>query len=109
MKKRIVAVMLTVAMAASLLAGCGVPKQNNNSDSGKESTEKVFRYGTRTEPTTLDPTKANCIPDSELQNSLIERLVRNVAGEIKPGCAKEWEISEDGLVYTFHLLSLIHI
>lgn len=35
MKKRIVAVMLTVAMAASLLAGCGVPKQNNNSDSGK--------------------------------------------------------------------------
>ena len=103
MKKRIVAVMLTVAMAASLLAGCGVPKQKNNSDSGKESTEKVFRYGTRTEPTTLDPTKANCIPDSELQNPLVERLVRNVAGEIKPGCAKEWEVSEDGLVYTFHL------
>lgn len=102
MKKRIVAVLMTVAMAASLLAGCGVPKSNDKS-SGGDSGEKVFRYGTRTEPTTLDPTKANCIPDSELQNPLIERLVRNVAGEIKPGVAKEWKVSDDGLVYTFNL------
>ena len=102
MKKRIVAVLMTVAMAASLLVGCGVPKSNDKS-SGGDSGEKVFRYGTRTEPTTLDPTKANCIPDSELQNPLIERLVRNVAGEIKPGVAKEWKVSDDGLVYTFNL------
>lgn len=103
MKKRIVAVMLTVTMVASMLIGCGVPKSNDKKDSGSESSEKVFRYGTRTEPTTLDPTKANCIPDSELQNGLVERLVRNVAGEIQPGVAKEWEVSDDGLVYTFHL------
>ena len=104
MKKRIVAVLMIVAMAASLLAGCGVPKSNDKkSESGAESGEKVFRYATRTEPTTLDPTKGNCIPDSELQNALVERLVRNVAGEIKPGVAKEWEVSDDGLVYTFHL------
>lgn len=103
MKKRIVAVMLTVAMAASLLAGCGVPKQNDKSDSGKESTEKVFRFSTRTEPTTLDPSKGNCIPDTELQNALTERLVRNVKGEVKEGIAEKWEISDDGLVYTFHL------
>lgn len=102
MKKRLIAVLMTVAMAASLLAGCGVPKKGSDGGSG-DSGEKVFRYGTRTEPTTLDPTKANCIPDSEVQNGLIECLVRNVGGEIKPGCAKEWEISVDGLVYTFHL------
>ena len=59
MKKRIVAVLMTVAMAASLLAGCGVPKSNDKS-SGGDSGEKVFRYSTNTEATTLDPTKANC-------------------------------------------------
>lgn len=103
MKKRIVAVMLTVAMAASLLAGCGVPKQKNNSDSGKESTEKVFRYSTNTEPTTLDPTKSNCVPDNEIQHAITEGLVRNTAGEITPGVAKDWKVSDDGLVYTFNL------
>ncbi len=56
-----------------------------------------------TEPTTLDPTKANCIPDNELQHAITEGLVRNTGGEIKPGVAESWEVSEDGLTYTFHL------
>ena len=53
--------------------------------------------------TTLDPTKANCIPDNELQHAITEGLVRNTGGEIKPGVAESWEVSEDGLTYTFHL------
>lgn len=105
MKKRFIASIMTVAMAASLLAGCGVPKSSSGgSDSGSDASgEKVFRFSTRTEPTTLDPSKGNCIPDTELQNALTERLVRNVKGEVKPGIAEEWEVSDDGLVYTFHL------
>ncbi len=103
MKKRMVAIVMTIAMAASLVAGCGVPKSGNDDGGSGDSGEKVFRYGTRTEPTTLDPTKANCIPDSEIQNGITEGLVRNVGGEVLPGVAKEWEVSEDGLVYTFHL------
>ncbi len=106
MKKRLIASILTVAMAASLLAGCGVPKSESSSgesgDSGA-SGEKVFRFSTRTEPTTLDPSKGNCIPDTELQNALTERLVRTVKGEVKEGIAEKWEVSDDGLVYTFHL------
>lgn len=104
MKKRIVAVMLTVAMAASLLAGCGVPKSNDDKGgSNKESAEKVFRYSTNTEATTLDPTKANCVPDNEIQHAVTEGLVRNTGGEITAGVAEDWEVSEDGLVYTFTL------
>ena len=104
MKKRIVAVMMTVAMAASLLAGCGVPKSNDDKGgSNKESAEKVFRYSTNTEATTLDPTKANCVPDNEIQHAVTEGLVRNTGGEITAGVAEDWEVSEDGLVYTFTL------
>lgn len=104
MKKRIIAVMLTVAMAASLLAGCGVPKSNDDKGgSNKESAEKVFRYSTNTEATTLDPTKANCVPDNEIQHAITEGLVRNTGGEITAGVAEDWEVSEDGLVYTFTL------
>ncbi len=105
MKKKVLAVLLTAAMTATLAAGCGVPGGGGSDDggSGDGSGEKVFRYSTRTEPTTLDPTKGNCIPDNEIQHALTEGLVRNTGGEVEPGTAEEWEVSEDGLTYTFHL------
>ncbi|WP_240473945.1 ABC transporter substrate-binding protein [Salinivibrio socompensis] len=30
-------------------------------------------------------------------------MIRNPEGEVVPGLAKDWEISDDGLKYTFHL------
>lgn len=101
MKKKVLAAFLAAAMAVTMLAGCGVP--GNKKESSSDSGEKVFRYSTRTEPTTLDPTKGNCIPDNEIQHALTESLVRNTGGEINPGVAESWEVSDDGLVYTFHL------
>lgn len=100
MKKRLLAVLLTAAMAVTMFAGCATPGSKKSS---KDSDEKVFRYSTRTEPTSLDPTKSNSIPDNEIQHAITESLVRNTAGEVKPGVAEKWEVSEDGLTYTFHL------
>lgn len=104
MKKRILAALLSAAMAVTLLAGCSTPKSDDGGSEGEGgSGEKVFRYATRTEPTSLDPQKGNCIPDNELQHAVTESLVRNTGGEITPGVAESWEVSDDGLVYTFHL------
>lgn len=102
MKKRLLAVLLTSAMAVTLFAGCGTPG-SGDSGSGSSSDEKVFRYSTNTEPTTLDPSKGNCIPDNEIQHAITEGLVRNTGGEVTEGVADEWEVSEDGLTYTFHI------
>lgn len=102
MKKKIFAALLATAMTATLIAGCGTPGSGGSSDGGS-SDGKVFRYSTSTEPTTLDPTKSNCIPDNEIQHALTESLVRNTGGEVNPGVAESWEVSEDGLTYTFHL------
>lgn len=102
MKKKILAALLAAAMVVGTVAGCGVPKSNKK-DGGASSGEKVFRYSTNTEPTTLDPSKSNCIPDNEIQHAMTESLVRNTGGEVTPGVAKEWTVSDDGLVYTFTL------
>lgn len=102
MKKKVFAALLATAMTATLIAGCGTPGSGGSSDGGS-SDGKVFRYSTSTEPTTLDPTKSNCIPDNEIQHALTESLVRNTGGEVMPGVAESWEVSEDGLTYTFHL------
>lgn len=104
MKRRLLAVMLTAAMVAGIAAGCSTPgSSDSDSDSSTSGGEKVFRYSTTTEPTSLDPAKCNSIPDNEVQHVLTESLVRNTGGEVTPGIADEWEVSEDGLTYTFHI------
>ena len=105
MKKKLLAVLLTTAMAASLAVGCSTPKSSDGSNSkdSSNSDEKVFRYATNTEPTSLDPTKGQSIGDNEIQHAITEGLVRNTAGDIQPGLAEKWEVSDDGLTYTFHI------
>lgn len=102
MKRKVFAALLATAMVGTMLAGCSTPGSKSGGGDGN-SDEKVFRYSTASEPTTLDPTKGNCIPDNEIQHALTESLVRNTGGEITPGVAESWEVSEDGLTYTFHL------
>lgn len=93
MKKKMLSAFLAAAMCMGLTAGV----------SAEEAGEKVFRYSVTAEPTTLDPSKVNAIADNELQHAATESLVRNTAGDVQPGLAESWEISDDGLTYTFHL------
>ena len=57
------------------------------------------------EPPHLDPTSAAAgAIDSVLYSNVFEGLTRFAAdGSVIPGLAKSWDISEDGLSYTFHL------
>lgn len=61
--------------------------------------------GMQLEPPHLDPTSAAAgAIDSVLYSNVFEGLTRfGPDGSVNPGLAKSWEISEDGLVYTFHL------
>ncbi|MFZ5352864.1 MAG: peptide ABC transporter substrate-binding protein [Bacillota bacterium] len=73
-------------------------------DEGEAATpgpeNKVLRLSTF-EPSTLDPQLT--YDGWELDNVLLEGLIRVHEGKIIPGIAKNWDISEDGLTYTFNL------
>ena len=101
MKKRLLATFLSMAMVAGLATGCSTP--GSGKDGGASDGEKVFRYATNTLPTTLDPNKGQGMVDNEIQHAITEGLVRNTGGDIQPGIAESWDISDDGLTYTFHL------
>jgi oligopeptide transport system substrate-binding protein len=100
MRKKLFALVMVTIMVLAALASCSTP----GSDSGSsEGGEKVFKYATNTEPTTFDLTKGNSIGDNEIQHAISEGLTRNTGGEVTPGIAESWDISDDGCVYTFHL------
>lgn len=62
----------------------------------------VFINGS--EPELLDPALITAQPSSRIAYALFEGLtVFGPDAEVRPGVASSWELSEDGLVYTFFL------
>ena len=93
MIKKLFCFILSAAMIF-LLSGCGFNK-------GKDA---ALFYPIDSDPGYLDP---QIISDPDAKNIIancFEGLVCiDQNGTIIPGCAKSWEISPDGLTYTFHL------
>lgn len=94
--------MLAVTLLCSLLlVGCG-STENNVTQGNRTGT---LHWGNGTEPQSLDPHIATGVPEHKIISALMEGLVLKDRAtlEPKPGVAKSWDISDDGLVYTFHL------
>ena len=64
----------------------------------------VLKRGLPTEPESLDAHKARSIQAADVLRDLGEGLLSySPTGELVPGAASSWEVSDDGLTYTFHL------
>ena len=72
---------------------------------GLAQAKSDITVGMQLEPPHLDPTSAAAgAIDSVLYSNVFEGLTRfGSDGSINPGLATSWDISEDGLTYTFHL------
>lgn len=103
MKKKGLAVLISCALCLSL-AACSTPGSKKASNEGtEEKKEKVFRYSMKADVTTLDPQKSNELQSATIGYHIGEGLTRSENGEVHEGIAEKWEVSEDGLTYTFHL------
>ncbi|MDQ5980712.1 MAG: oligopeptide transport system substrate-binding protein [Verrucomicrobiota bacterium] len=66
---------------------------------------KILHFGNGAEPQDLDPQTVTGVPENKLINAFFEGLVSygNEETDTVGGVAERWEISPDGLIYTFHL------
>ncbi len=126
MKKRVLALLLAVTMVAGLTA-CG-GNSNENASSGSntatESTdsntntantdtteattastgEKILSVQIGPDPETIDPALNSAVDGGNMLLHSFECLLTvDQDGKLAPGQAESWEISEDGLTWTFHL------
>jgi oligopeptide transport system substrate-binding protein len=64
----------------------------------------VLRRWNQAEPETLDPQKSTGAQDAQVEQDLYQGLtIWDVNKHPAPGIAERWDISADGLTYTFHL------
>lgn len=104
MKK--LACMLAVVMALSLgLTACGGSETSGATADGTASGEgKQLVVQVGPDPETLDPALNSTIDGGEMLIHSFETLLNlNENNEVVPGQAESWDVSEDGMTWTFHL------
>lgn len=91
-----------VFLFAALFSGCA--KREPASEKSAASAAQILRLGQRNEPAVLDPAKATLADEFAILRALCEGLlIPGLNGEPKPGAASKFDVSPDGLTYTFHL------
>ncbi|CAB1214267.1 ABC transporter substrate-binding protein [Acinetobacter bouvetii] len=92
------------------ISGCG----NRGGDkttvyTGQPVSGGTLIYATDREPTCLDPHSQGDMPQVFIAQQFLDSLVSmDEQGKIGPWLAKSWDVSKDGLVYTFHLRQDVH-
>ena len=104
MKKRVLACLLAAVMTAGLLAGCGGDEKSG----GGGSSEQVLNISANSVVVGLNPLVNTTAPDNIAHNMIYDPLIRDRSAkdntdEIVPAAAESWDVSEDGLTYTFHM------
>jgi oligopeptide transport system substrate-binding protein len=66
--------------------------------------EVVYNRGNDSDPETLDQHKTSTVSEAHILRDMYEGLViYDPEANVIPGVAKDWSVSDDGLVYTFNL------
>ena len=102
--KKLLAVALAGCMTVSLAACGGNDKAADNGGDGAEGLNVCFA----SEPATIDPALSSAVDSAIIISHAFEGLVKWADdGEgnatLAPGMAEEWDVEEDGTLYTFHL------
>lgn len=97
--QKIAKVALTVTLTAVLACEPILAKPSAESQFGG-----TLRLGWYRQPAPFDPFNVTETITAPMMELIFNRLVRvDVNGDIRPDLAERWEISKDGLIYTFYL------
>ena len=102
--KRIMFLALSLVFILSFtLAGCSSNNGGSSASGGKKQSTLV--YGRGADATSLDPAIVTDGESFKVTKNIYDTLVgyKGQTTDLEPDLAKSWDISKDGLTYTFHL------
>lgn len=105
MKRRVMAGILAVVMAGSLLAGCSnTTGQGSSGTQAVSGDDGVFNVGISSDPSSLDPTQCNDYSSELVVNNLYDTLLSldEKTNELVPCLAESWE-KVDELTYVYQI------
>jgi peptide/nickel transport system substrate-binding protein len=102
-EKKIIALVLIIAMFTVAFAGCGGGSASE--DSSAPNPNDTLTYAQGAEPRGLDPALVDDGESAKVMSNIYEGLLKynKDSTKVEPSLAKDWIVSEDGLTYTFHL------
>ena len=110
--KKALCILLSLVLTATLLTGCGGGGTEGTSagdagtgtggSTGGTSSDGIVTMGVSGTPD-LDPAKATTGSSIIAMVNMYDTLVYPTEDGVEPRVAESWDISEDGLTYTFHI------
>ncbi|GFH41836.1 peptide-binding protein [Lactococcus hodotermopsidis] len=103
-KSKIIGLSLLSVAALGAFAACGNDKKSDTSSNTSSDTSKAYAYIYEADPETLDYTFSGQRYTTENTANFVEGLVSyDQYRQIIPALAESWEVSEDGLTYTYQI------
>ena len=102
--KRLLALLLVAATSFCLLAGCSGSNTTNAPETGG-GTHDTLNLATPMVISTIHPWDASSLFNNQIRYQLYDSFYfyNDLTQEFEPRLAEAYEVSDDGLVYTFHL------
>ena len=97
-RKTFIPVLILAALVTTLWVGC-----SKDEEAAVPAVPQVLNWNLSSDPKTIDPGLNGATDGGDICNNTFEGLVRERSGEVIPGIAESWDVSDDGKVYTFNL------
>jgi peptide/nickel transport system substrate-binding protein len=99
--KKIVALAMATVLVGAVLTGCS--SSTGTTTAPKASDTLIYAQGA--EPRGLDPALVDDGESAKVMSNIYEGLLKynKDSTKVEPSLAKSWDVSADGLTYTFHL------
>ncbi|MCL2852904.1 MAG: ABC transporter substrate-binding protein [Defluviitaleaceae bacterium] len=109
-RTKLLMMVMTFAMILVVATGClPGPAAETTAEVDREDDRDTLIIASQLEFRVIDPFNSNSSADANISASVFDSLIAmDVRGNAFPLIAHSWDISDDGLVYTFHLRDYVY-